>query len=180
MEDSTSRCMNILNKVNNDVINQICHACIDEICGRKRMTFQQFTNSVQWTEEEYEIIRAFFSGLFRNPALLYLEEEKMPQQYNDASAELQVTIRKCVSVRREQLVNALLKEHSIKNGTTLLDFDWRLKWVMGSSKLATLREPLLQLDLIVEDKKSQRILDLELNRNELDMLITALEEVGSC
>lgn len=46
---------------------------------------------------------------------------------------------------------------------------------MGSSKVASLREPLLQLDLIVEDTESRRIIDLELNKNELEKVINALE-----
>ncbi|XP_046739615.1 COMM domain-containing protein 8-like [Diprion similis] len=178
MEDETELLQNIFTKENSDFMNQFLHACVDEICGRKRVTFQQFTNSVECTENEFKTARQFIFDLLRNPALLYLEDERMPQRYVEAPAELQLAIRKCVNIRREQLLKALLREHSIKNGTTLLDFDWRLKWVMGSSKLATLKEPLLQLDLIIEDSKSQRILDLELNRDELDTLINTLEEVG--
>ncbi|XP_046611821.1 COMM domain-containing protein 8-like [Neodiprion virginianus] len=178
MEDETELLQNIFTQVNSDVMNQFLHACVDEICGRKRVTFQQFTNSVEWTENEYKIARQVIFDLLRNPAVLYLENERMPHRYVETPAELQLAIRTCVNIRREHLVKALLREHSIKNGTTLLDFDWRLKWIMGSSKLATLKEPLLQLDLITEDSKSQQILDLELNRDELDMLINALEEVG--
>lgn len=48
---------------------------------------------------------------------------------------------------------------------------------MGSSKLASLKEPLLQLDLIVENKESKRILGLELNKDELDMFINAMESI---
>lgn len=48
---------------------------------------------------------------------------------------------------------------------------------MGSSKLASLRESLLQLDLIVEDKKSRHIINLELNKDELDTMINTLEKL---
>lgn len=48
---------------------------------------------------------------------------------------------------------------------------------MGSSKLASLREPLLQLDLILESKDSKRILDLELNKDELDTFINTMENI---
>lgn len=48
---------------------------------------------------------------------------------------------------------------------------------MGSSKMASLRESLLQLDLIVEDKESQRIITLELNKDELDTMINSLERL---
>ena len=46
---------------------------------------------------------------------------------------------------------------------------------MGSSKMSSLREPLLQLDLMVEEKENERLLGVELNKNELDMVISALE-----
>lgn len=48
---------------------------------------------------------------------------------------------------------------------------------MGSSKLASLREPLLQLDLILESKDSKRILDLELSKDELDTFINTMENI---
>lgn len=48
---------------------------------------------------------------------------------------------------------------------------------MGSSKLASLREPLLQLDLILESKNSKRILDLELSKDELDTFINTMENI---
>lgn len=48
---------------------------------------------------------------------------------------------------------------------------------MGSSKLASLREPLLQLDLMIESKNSKRILDMELNKDELDTFINTMESI---
>lgn len=48
---------------------------------------------------------------------------------------------------------------------------------MGSSKLATLREPLLQLDLMVESKERKRTLGLELNKDELETFINAMETI---
>lgn len=46
---------------------------------------------------------------------------------------------------------------------------------MGSSKMASLREPLLQLDLMVEEKENERLLGMELNKGELDMVINSLQ-----
>lgn len=48
---------------------------------------------------------------------------------------------------------------------------------MGSSKIASLRESLLQLDLIIEEMESRRIINLELNKDELDVIINALEAI---
>lgn len=48
---------------------------------------------------------------------------------------------------------------------------------MGSSKLASLKEPLLQLDLMVENKETKRMLGLELNKDELETFINAMETI---
>jgi len=49
---------------------------------------------------------------------------------------------------------------------------------MGSSKMASLRESLLQLDLVVEDTESRRIIDLELNKDELEIVINTLDAIA--
>lgn len=41
--------------------------------------------------------------------------------------------------------------------------------------MASLRESLLQLDLIVEDMDSRQIINLELNKDELETMINTLE-----
>lgn len=41
--------------------------------------------------------------------------------------------------------------------------------------MASLRESLLQLDLIVEDIDSRQIINLELNKDELETMINTLE-----
>lgn len=43
--------------------------------------------------------------------------------------------------------------------------------------MASLRESLLQLDLIVEDTESRYIINLELNKDELDTVINTLETI---
>jgi len=44
--------------------------------------------------------------------------------------------------------------------------------------MASLRESLLQLDLIVEDTESRRIIDLELNKDELETVINTLDAIA--
>ena len=57
----------------------------------------------------------------------------------------------------------------------LINLILNFQLIMGSSKMASLREPLLQLDLIVEEKEKERLLGIELNKDELDLVINALE-----
>ncbi|CAK9830374.1 COMM domain-containing protein 8 [Anthophora retusa] len=155
MEPTQTLYLNLFSEDKIHVLKELLHACVDEICGKPGPNYHKF-----------------------NPASLYLTEEKMPQEYHELPEQIQHNILTCLKVRREQLTDALLKEYSKEIHETVIDFDWRLKLVMGSSKLATLREPLLQLDLTTENKASKkRTLGLEMNKDELDMFINAMESI---
>ncbi|XP_076766386.1 COMM domain-containing protein 8 [Xylocopa sonorina] len=177
METAQTLYLNLFNEDKIHVLKELLHACVDEICGRSGPTYQKFVNSMDWSREEYEETYKLISMLLRNPASLYLMEEKMPQEYHELPEQIQQSILSCLKVRREQLTDALLRECSKEKHDTVTDFDWRLKLVMGSSKLASLREPLLQIDLTVENKESKHILGLELNKDELDTFIHAMESI---
>ncbi|XP_033231432.1 COMM domain-containing protein 8-like [Belonocnema kinseyi] len=165
----------IFSEENCNVLNQLMHACADEICGYPSPTYEQFNNSMEWTKEEYDTAHRIISSILNNPVCLYLNEERMPLEYHALPEQVQQRICSCLKVRREQLTDALLRKQSKNCVPTLRDFDWRLKLVMGSSKMASLREPLLQLDLMVEEKENERLLGMELNKDELDMVINSLE-----
>ncbi|XP_076673463.1 COMM domain-containing protein 8 [Andrena cerasifolii] len=177
METAQSLYLNLFGEDKVHVLKELLHACVDEICGRPGPSYYRFANSIDWSKAEYEETYKLISMLLRNPACLYLSEEKMPQEYHELPEHIQETILTCLRVRREQLTDALLKEYSKEKCDTLTDFDWRLKLVMGSSKLASLREPLLQLDLMVENKETKRMLGLELNKDELETFINAMETI---
>lgn len=177
MESAQSLYLNLFGEDKVHVLKELLHACVDEICGRPGPSYHRFANSIDWSQEEYKETYKLISMLLRNPASLYLTEEKMPQEYHELPEHIQQSILTCLKVRREQLTDALLKEYCKEEHETVTDFDWRLKLVMGSSKLATLREPLLQLDLMVESKERKRTLGLELNKDELETFINAMETI---
>lgn len=100
---------------------------------------------------------------------------QLPQEFLEFPENIQAQMFDCLKEKQEYLVNVLMKKYSQKSIRTLIDFDWRLKVILGSSEVASLREPLLQLDLQVMENEAENIVDLELNKNELDHLIKALE-----
>ncbi|XP_014468048.1 PREDICTED: COMM domain-containing protein 8-like [Dinoponera quadriceps] len=175
MENTQSLYISLFNEEKSDVLKELLHACVDEICGRPGPSYRKFINSMDWSRAEYEGVYKLISTLLRNPASLHMVDEKMPQEYHELPEQVQHNVLTCLKVRREHLTNALLREHYKRKLPTLTDFDWRLKLVMGSSKMSSLRESLLQLDLIVEDVESRRIINLELSKDELETVINALE-----
>ncbi|KAG5308876.1 COMD8 protein, partial [Acromyrmex insinuator] len=177
MENTQSLYISLFSEEKSDVLKELLHACVDEICGRPGPSYRKFANSMDWSRAEYEGVYKLISSLLRNPTSLYMVEEKMPQEYHELPEQVQQNILTCLKVRREQLTDALLREHYKRKLPTVIDHNWRLKLVMGSSKMASLRESLLQLDLIIEDKGSRRIINLELNKDELDTIINNLEKL---
>lgn len=52
---------------------------------------------------------------------------QMPQEYHELPEQVQQNVLTCLKVRREQLTDALLREHYKRKLPTVIDYDWRLK-----------------------------------------------------
>ncbi|XP_011500432.1 PREDICTED: COMM domain-containing protein 8-like [Ceratosolen solmsi marchali] len=156
---------------------EFLHACIDEICTCNGPTFQKYSN-VDWTKNMFDEVRNFFLTFLQKTNCLYIEEEKMPLEYHELPEHVREIILICLRIRRSQLTDALLYKYSCRHLPTLLNFDWRLKYIMGSSKMATLKEPLLQLDLILQEKETREIFEIELNKDELESFINTIESIA--
>ncbi|XP_013183413.1 uncharacterized protein LOC106129404 [Amyelois transitella] len=74
----------------------------------------------------------------------------------------------------EILYNTLLNHNSMF-GEAVVDFDWRLKIVLGTSELKTLRYPLLQLILTTSSSNCQRQNVYDIKKDMLKRLIEVLE-----
>ena len=60
----------------------------------------------------------------------------------------------------------------------LSDFDWKVKVIVASSSASGIRQPLLQLALYLTDLDGHvREVILELNKPELDMMISTLSKI---
>jgi vacuolar-type H+-ATPase subunit I/STV1 len=80
-----------------------------------------------------------------------------------------------------------------QQGLQLLDFDWKLKYTVGSSSMAAINKPLLRLELCMsksitkqEESELQKdkadnaksIAIAEYNKTELDKLIAEMEAIS--
>lgn len=85
--------------------------------------------------------------------------------------------------RKVDIVLKLLKEHNSRCGPVLDKFDWKLKWVLGSSSSVNLRYPLVELMLDTvqteQDKIVRKSITLELTKDELDVLLNSLKSVDT-
>ncbi|RUS69498.1 hypothetical protein EGW08_022738, partial [Elysia chlorotica] len=108
---------------------------------------------------------------------------QISEQLGSLKDEYKKVINDAVAVHNPSLKQKLLQNTAAISKTVLSDFDWKLKLALSSDKLATLQEPLLQLDLDMRDVNGDgKRVFLELNKTELAKLITSLEgcsKVGS-
>ncbi|XP_063990281.1 COMM domain-containing protein 8-like isoform X2 [Diachasmimorpha longicaudata] len=168
----------LIREDNNDLLTQFLHACISEVCGSSAPEYSHFSK-MGWPEDEFNYTHKILLTLFNKPAVLHLDDAKMPQEFFHMPENVQTLILSCLKIRREQLWRTLAFNHSQNQTSTMIDFDWRLKMVMGSSKVSSLKEPLLQLDLRVKEKGEEDILGIEMNRGELDSFIKTLEAANA-
>lgn len=77
--------------------------------------------------------------------------------------------------------NAIVFNTIASNNPVLKDFDWKLNVVLASDKIVNINEPLLDLELKIkndnvnEPAKKEEVVTVELNKEELNNLITSLE-----
>ncbi|KAL7296704.1 hypothetical protein TKK_0010118 [Trichogramma kaykai] len=170
----------ILFAENNQVeLLKFVHSCMDEVCNLAGPTYKQF-KQIGWSKEEFKKVHTFFITLFYNPACLFIDDEKkMPFQYQLISKHVKVVLLKSLRLHRNQITDSLLQKYSSKHFSTLDNYDWRLKYIMGSSKMISVKEPLLQLDLSFHENRNHKVLELELNKTELNLLINTIETAVS-
>lgn len=133
---------------------------------------------VEWTETDYNRARNLVQKYYRDCAVSnkYPHLEGVPKS-------LEQVITNCYQIRQNEIVQAIAKDSLLSNGTKNLveNFDWKLKWIMGSSKLSTLREPILQMNLsCIEESKnnttSKNVIGFEMDIEQVDKLIDSLEK----
>uniref|UniRef100_A0A672YHS7 COMM domain containing 8 n=1 Tax=Sphaeramia orbicularis TaxID=375764 RepID=A0A672YHS7_9TELE len=84
-------------------------------------------------------------------------------------------VLKVLNGRRDELRRALLRRTHHISSAVLQDFDWQLKLSLSSSQISSLQTPLLSLSLDVREGGATRPVTMEMNREELNTLISSLE-----
>lgn len=91
-------------------------------------------------------------------------------------------VQECYEIRKPEIQRLVTKECLAKMDCPLAtDFDWKLKWIIGSSTLSSLREPLLQMDIrtmhIDSDENTLNdSVQFEMNVGELKNFMSEIEK----
>jgi len=162
-----------------EVLNQFLHDCVDDLIRCKQVDFDSYNSDIEWTKEDYTSAINWIQNLYRESisACNKIDDSKL----QDLSPHLQQCIKDCFEIRKKQIFQTIVVENLLKNGQQVVEnYDWSLKWINGSSKLATLREPLLHVDLHCfkdENETERKNIKFEMNFEQVTKLTANLEQV---
>ncbi|XP_044274162.1 COMM domain-containing protein 8 isoform X2 [Varanus komodoensis] len=143
------------------------------MCGRAYPRYQDYNtiwNVTDWMEVLEQTVAYFKSTVGKD-----LSDEQAIEPLSELNSDSQRAAMTCLKGRRHDIRNALLERTNAICSSQLLDFDWQLKLALSSDKLSMLQMPLLNLDLDLTENGDIKLFSIEMNKEELQNLINALE-----
>ncbi|KAJ6668563.1 hypothetical protein lerEdw1_012045 [Lerista edwardsae] len=165
--------MKLLEKLPCDGTLKFLHKVIDGMCGRAYPRYQDYSavwNLTEWTEVLEQVATYFKDAVGKD----HTDEEAL-LQLGELSSDSQRAVLTCLKGRKQDIRHSLIERTNAICSAQLLDFDWQLKLALSSDKLSMLQMPLLNLDLDVSENGDIKLFSIEMNKEELQNLIHALE-----
>lgn len=102
-------------------------------------------------------------------------DQEVQELMGDLDSDHAAAVLQCVHARQEEIRLSLVDRTNGISSTQLQDFNWQIKIALSSDKLSSLNTPLLNLSLDLKENGLQRAVNIEMNKEELQTLISALE-----
>ncbi|XP_077513426.1 COMM domain-containing protein 8-like isoform X2 [Amblyomma americanum] len=169
-------CLSLLSKFPVEKAEKYLDSVVSSLCGQRGPSFDHCSKVWSLTEfwESNDAWRAFFRS---RPLLTALSEGGDAEVLEFLPASHRTVVKKVAENLREDIARHLLDETDAIGGAVLADFDWNVRLVLGSDKVATLGVPLANLTLALSEpgEQKRREVSLEMSLAELERLIAALE-----
>ncbi|XP_051508156.1 COMM domain-containing protein 8-like [Myxocyprinus asiaticus] len=163
----------LLDKLPPDQCPKLLHRVVDGLCwrsGPRRIDYGDRWSLTEWME-----LMDSLSSLIRFAVGRGCSDQEVQQLLSDLDTARAEAVLHCVYSRFDELRHALVDRTNAISSTQLQDFNWQLKLALSSDKLSALNTPLLNLSLELKENGIQRSVNIELNKEELQTLISALE-----
>lgn len=98
--------------------------------------------------DEFEAAVKFIAQLYRQFTLRQVNDTELICYFAHLNQDLQQSVADVIGVRRAEVEEFLVAEYNARDAKLMMSFDWDVKWVMGTSALATLRQQLATLVLV--------------------------------
>lgn len=159
---------------------QFIHDCVNDLISGKYRKFDNYNSDIEWTEKDFERARSWVQNYYRECAL---NQDTNSKNISDLPKDVQNVIKDCYKVRQQEILQTLARKNLLHSGVKNLvdNIDWKLKWVMGSSKLSSHKEVLLQMDLSCAEENDvncviNKNISFEMNLEQIDKLLNVLEK----
>ncbi|KAG7511188.1 hypothetical protein JOB18_042948 [Solea senegalensis] len=152
---------------------KLCHRVVDGLCGQEPPHRGDY--SATWSLEEWMELINSLTALFRMVVGNNSSDEEMLAELVDLDSGHAQALLSVLRAREEEIHHALLERTISISCATLQDFDWQLKLALSSDKISSLHTPLLSLNLDVRENGHLQPVTVEMNREELNTLISSLE-----
>ncbi|CAB3361901.1 Hypothetical predicted protein [Cloeon dipterum] len=158
----------IVSKLDTEAFSTLVGVCIEGLCGRLE-TYPDCNLS----EEEIKALSNAVKSATETILKLNLNQNQpLPDEWTNVDLKFTELLHQCLEERREDA--KLIRKKIILNRASpnLKDYNWDVKWVLGSSNLSSLEQPLASVNFILPGGTSHLI---EMTESELDKLIQSLE-----
>ncbi|XP_015745661.2 COMM domain-containing protein 8 [Python bivittatus] len=155
------------------LLTEFLHKVIDGLCGHAFPRYPDY--STIWNLTEWMEVLEQTASYFRRTVGKDLSDEEAVSPLTELNSDTQRAVLTCLKGRRPDIRHALIEKTNAICSTQLLNFDWQLKLALSSDKLSMLQMPLLNLDLDLSNSGDVKLVSVEMNKEELQTLISSLE-----
>lgn len=161
---------------------QILHHSIDYLIGstkQKNVPIVKLSHKFGFSNpDEFENAIKFISNIYRQFILEMISEAELLSHFAHFNTDFQQSVLDVFKVRRTEIEEFLINEHNARRNNLMISFDWDIRWILGSSNMASLRTQIATLILNCKTSKSTDIktIHMELSREKLDKFIDILEK----
>ncbi|XP_070615146.1 COMM domain-containing protein 8 [Erythrolamprus reginae] len=165
--------MKLLEKLPAAETSKFFHKVIDGLYGHVSPQYRDY--DTVWNLTEWMEVLEQTALYFRTAVGKDLSEEEAVQPLAELNPDTQRAALTCLKARKPDIRQALIGKTNAICSSHLLNFDWQLKLALSSDKLSMLQMPLLNLDLDLSKDGDLQFISVEMNKEELQALINALE-----
>ncbi|XP_071786650.1 COMM domain-containing protein 8-like [Asterias amurensis] len=165
--------LQLLEKCPHEKLDTLLYQVIDGLCGHCHPRYQDYGKvwNIQLWNQVIEACQRWIKDAVKNG----LTKDTMEKSLDNLPAEIQRKLSESVTVRRDDIRASLLADTAAISHSNLKDFDWKLKLALSSDKIASVHEPLVTMDFDILKGDKNKIVSLEMDRQELSKLILSLE-----
>lgn len=167
--------LEFLQKCSKQEAEKITQELLDCICSGKNLRYEDYGKI--WTTEEWKLLQQSGIEILKGFTSRGLNKEQISKELDSfsLSSEVKQAVLDCIWPRQEEVRRSLVLSTAAISNSYLKDFDWKVKMIMSSDKLASIKEPVVALDFDVVENGEDRNVSVELTKEELDSLVSSLE-----